>query len=62
MVFMVLNNSSYRILKQRTNAMKALAAQTDRYVGMDLDNPRVDFCAVAQGFGLETHRATRCRR
>ncbi len=59
MVFVVINNSSYRILKQRTNAMKALAAQTDRYVGMDLDNPRVDFCAVAQGFGLKTHRATR---
>ena len=59
MVFVVINNSSYRILKQRTNAMKALAAQTDRYVGMDLDNPRVDFCAVARGFGLATHRATR---
>lgn len=59
MVFVVINNASYRILKQRTNAMKALAAQTDRYVGMDLDNPRVDFCAVAQGFGLKTHRATR---
>jgi benzoylformate decarboxylase len=59
MVFVIINNSSYRILKQRTNAMKALAAQTDRYVGMDLDNPRVDFCAVAQGFGLTTHRVTR---
>lgn len=59
MVFVIINNSSYRILKQRTNAMKALAAQTDRYVGMDLDNPRVDFVAVARGFGLTAHRATR---
>jgi benzoylformate decarboxylase len=58
MVFVIINNSSYRILKQRTNAMKALAAQTDRYVGMDLDNPRVDFVAVARGFGLTAHRAT----
>src|SRR5487761_360529 len=57
MVFVVINNSSYRILKQRTNAMKALAAQTDRYVGMDLDNPRVDFCAVARGLGLAAERA-----
>jgi benzoylformate decarboxylase len=56
-VFVIINNSSYRILKQRTNAMKALAAQTDCYVGMDLDNPRVDFVAVAQGFGLTAHRA-----
>ena len=28
-IFIILNNSSYRILKQRTNAMKAHAAQTD---------------------------------
>jgi len=59
MVFVIINNSSYRILKQRTNAMKSLAAQTDRYVGMDLDNPRVDFVAVARGFGLTAHRATK---
>jgi benzoylformate decarboxylase len=56
-VFVVINNSSYRILKQRTNAMKALAAQTDTYVGMDLDNPRIDFVSVARGFGLTAHRA-----
>ena len=29
MVFVIINNYSYRILKQRTNAMKGLAAQTD---------------------------------
>jgi benzoylformate decarboxylase len=56
MVFVIINNSSYRILKQRTNAMKALAAQTDTYVGMDLDNPRIDFVSVARGFGLTAHR------
>jgi benzoylformate decarboxylase len=58
MVFVVINNSSYRILKQRTNAMKALAAQTDTYVGMDLDNPRIDFLKVARGLGLTAHRAS----
>ena len=58
-VFVVINNSSYRILKQRTNAMKALAAQTDTYVGMDLDNPRVDFVSVARGFGLTAHRTAK---
>ena len=57
MVFVVINNYSYRILKQRTNAMKALAAQTDTYVGMDLDRPRVDFLSVARGFGLTAHKA-----
>ncbi len=56
-IFVVINNGSYRILKQRTNAMKAFAAQTDRYVGMDLDNPRVDFVTVARGFGVAAQRA-----
>jgi benzoylformate decarboxylase len=56
-VFIIINNASYRILKQRTNAMKAFAAQTDRYVGMDLDNPRIDFLSVAAGFGIAAHRA-----
>ena len=58
MVFVIINNYSYRILKQRTNAMKGLAAQTDPYVGMDLDEPRVDFVSVARGLGLTAHRAT----
>ena len=58
MVFVIINNYSYRILKQRTNAMKGLAAQADNYVAMDLDKPRVDFIAVARGLGLTAHRAT----
>jgi benzoylformate decarboxylase len=57
MVFVIINNYSYRILKQRTNAMKALATQADTYVGMDLDRPRVDFLSVARGFGLTAHKA-----
>jgi benzoylformate decarboxylase len=57
-VFVVLNNSSYRNLKQRANAMKATAAQADRYVGMDIDNPRIDFVSVATGLGLEAYRVT----
>jgi len=57
MVFVIINNYSYRILKQRTNAMKALAAQADTYVGMDLDRPRVDFLLVARGLGLTAHKA-----
>ena len=61
MVFVIINNYSYRILKQRTNAMKGLAAQADNYVAMDLDKPRVDFVSVARGLGLTAHRATTCR-
>jgi benzoylformate decarboxylase len=56
-VFIILNNSSYRILKQRTNALKAHAAQTDRYVGMDLDDPAVDFVGLARSLGVAAERA-----
>jgi len=55
-VFVILNNSSYRILKQRVHAMKGLAAQHDRYVGMDLEDPRVDFVGLARSFGVESER------
>jgi benzoylformate decarboxylase len=54
--FVILNNSSYRILKQRTHAMKGLAAQSDRYVAMDLDDPRVDFVRLAESLGVAAER------
>jgi len=57
-VFVILNNTSYRILKQRTNAMKGLAAQSDIYVAMDLDSPAIDFVSVARGFGLDAHKVS----
>ncbi len=58
MVFVIINNYSYRILKQRTNAMKGLAQQADLYVGMELDKPRIDFVSVARGLGLTAHKST----
>src|SRR5271167_3746855 len=57
-VFVIINNASYRILKQRANAMRAHAAQTDLYVGMDLVNPRVDFVGLARSLGVAAERAT----
>jgi benzoylformate decarboxylase len=58
-VFVILNNRSYRILKQRTNAMKGHAAQTDRYIGMDLTDPAIDFVAMARALGVAAERASR---
>jgi benzoylformate decarboxylase len=55
-VFVILNNRSYRILKQRTNAMKGFAAQTDRYVGMDLLDPPVDYVGLARALGVKGAR------
>jgi benzoylformate decarboxylase len=56
--FVIVNNSSYRILKQRINAMKSFAAQTDAYIGMDLTDPAIGFVDLARGLGLAAHRAT----
>ncbi len=55
-VFVILNNSSYRILKQRTHAMKGFSYQADRYVAMDLDDPRVDFVRLAGSLGVRAER------
>jgi benzoylformate decarboxylase len=55
-VIVILNNRSYRILKQRTNAMKGFAAQTDRYVGMDLTDPAVDYVGLARALGVRGAR------
>jgi benzoylformate decarboxylase len=57
-VFLILNNRSYRILKMRTNAMKGFAAQTDRYVGMDLIDPAIDYVGLARSLGVKSARAT----
>jgi benzoylformate decarboxylase len=60
-VFVILNNRSYRILKQRTNAMKGFAAQTDRYVGMDLTDPPVDYVGLARSLGVKGARTASLR-
>jgi benzoylformate decarboxylase len=57
-VFVILNNSSYRILKQRLLAQRGHAAQMDSYVGMELTDPAIDFVALSRSLGVEAARAT----
>jgi benzoylformate decarboxylase len=56
-VWVILNNTSYRILKQRLHAMRGHAEQADTYVGMELIDPAIDFVALARSFGVEAARA-----
>jgi len=56
-VFVILNNASYRILKQRVNALRGHAAQTDRYVAMDIIDPPIDFVGLARSLGIAAERA-----
>jgi len=60
-VFVILNNRSYRILKQRVHALKGFAAQDDVYVGMDLENPLIDFVGLARVLGVQAERVEKCQ-
>ncbi len=55
-VFVIINNLGYRILKQRTHALKGFSAQDDRYVAMDLDHPLIDFVGLAHSLGVPGER------
>ena len=56
-VFVIFNNTSYRILKQRLFSQRGHAAQTDTYVGMELNNPAVDYVGLARSLGVPAERA-----
>jgi len=55
--FVIFNNTSYRILKQRLFAQRGYAAQLDTYVGMELVDPAVDFVGLARSLGVAAERA-----
>jgi benzoylformate decarboxylase len=55
-VYVIVNNASYRILKQRTHALKGFSAEDDVYVGMDLDRPVIDFIGLARSLGMPGER------
>ncbi len=50
--YVIVNNRSYRIIKDRLQAMRG----TDQFVVMDMTDPAIDFVSVAQGFGLTASR------
>src|ERR1700732_5266288 len=56
-VFVILNNTSYRILKQRLHNMRGLAEQADSYVGMELVDPTIDFVGLSRSLGIKAERA-----
>jgi benzoylformate decarboxylase len=55
-VFIIFNNRSYHILKQRTRALGGHSAQTLRFVAMDLDDPPIDFVGLATSLGVPATR------
>ena len=64
--YVIANNRSYRILKERLVSMRG----TDRFVGMDLRDPAIDFVGLARVDGrardgaspIRTTSRRRCAR
>jgi len=56
-VWVIFNNTSYRILKQRLVMLRGLAEQADNFVGMELTDPAIDFVGLAHSLGIEGQRA-----
>ena len=58
-VFVILNNRVYRILKYNMNRFRSIARVEGRagtYRHLDLTDPDIDYVSVAQGFGVEARR------
>jgi benzoylformate decarboxylase len=56
-IWVIFNNLSYRILKQRLVMLRGLAEQADKFVGMELTDPAIDFVGLARSLGIEGTRA-----
>jgi benzoylformate decarboxylase len=54
----VLNNRSYRVLKENARRGSISTAAADRLVGVDLEAPPLDFTALATGFGVAAVRVS----
>jgi benzoylformate decarboxylase len=52
-VFAVVNNRQYLILKNYLRGMKGDTVRTGRWIGMDMADPPVDFVALARSMGVD---------
>jgi benzoylformate decarboxylase len=52
----ILNNRSYRILKQNTKQERGAGGEDRAFLGTDLIDPDLDFVALARGMGVSAQR------
>ena len=60
-VFVIINNRVYRILKYNMNRFRAIAGVEGHggsYRHLDLTDPDIDYVSVARGFGVEGRRVS----
>ena len=54
LTYVIADNQGYRILKQRLKAFHG----NDRFIAMDLQDPEIDFVALARSLGISAERVT----
>jgi benzoylformate decarboxylase len=52
--YVIANNRGYRIIKERLVSFR----KTDKFTGMDIRQPDLDFISLAESFGLKARRVT----
>ncbi len=52
--YVILNNQGYRIIKQRLKAFHG----NETYIGMDFEDPAIDFVSMAESMGVSATRVT----
>lgn len=58
--FVVVNNQEYNILKKYMKSQQHfVSAHADRFAGMDLKDPPIDFLALARSWGVAARRVAR---
>jgi len=56
--FVICNNAQYQILKIGARGMGLPAAAAGRFLALDLNEPEIDFVALAQSLGVRADRVT----
>lgn len=57
-VFVICNNAQYQILKLCGKSLDLAQASREKFEGVDLVGPELDYVALARGFGVEAQRIT----
>jgi benzoylformate decarboxylase len=55
--FVICNNAQYQILKIGAKGLSLPHAKQNRFEGMDIVDPEIDFVGLARSLGVEAHRA-----
>ena len=58
-VFAVVDNQQYLILKQSHRSMGTESGRSGRFIGLDLDQPPLDFVSLAASMGVDATRVER---